>query len=104
MNDENNVILEEFKSFFKYNVKGELGFTKPGEPISPDPITPLGEYAIQPYKTHYEFPNIGKENILYIGLEEKKIWCWNNGYVLLYDKVQAEDLEIDVIEGGNANG
>ncbi len=58
---------------------------------------------IQQYKTHYEFPNQGSENVLYIGLEEKKTWCWvNGGYVLLND--ETADLKIDIIQGGNANG
>lgn len=57
-------------------------------------------------KTRYEFPNIGKENVLYKAEEERKIYQWNTTN-LKYEALNEVEISIDnikLIYGGNANG
>lgn len=57
-------------------------------------------------KTHDEFPNIGKENVLYKAEEERKIYQWNTTN-LKYEALNEIEIFTDSIEliyGGNANG
>lgn len=54
------------------------------------------------------FPDVGDSNVLYKASEEKVVYQWNPNTEeyesLLSQKVSAEDIDIDVIDGGNANG
>lgn len=66
----------------------------------------IGEEEVFNAKTHLEFPNIGRENTIYKAEEEKKIYQWNTStlsYQLLSEE-EDTDLEINVINGGNAYG
>lgn len=60
--------------------------------------TNINTNIIQRYNTHYEFPNRGKPNVLYIDLEESSIYYWeNNEYMKLSDY-----NDIKIINGGEA--
>lgn len=60
--------------------------------------TNINTNVIQRYNSHYEFPNRGKENVLYIDIEDSEIYYWKEGkYIKLndYDKIK-------IIYGGEA--
>lgn len=60
--------------------------------------TNINTNVIQRYNTHYEFPNRGKENVLYIDLETSEVFYWINGeYIKLNDY-----YDIKIINGGEA--
>lgn len=66
----------------------------------------IGEANIINRATHYEFPSIGKENVIYKAESEKKLYQWNSTglkYELLGDVELTLD-DITTIYGGNANG
>lgn len=57
-------------------------------------------------KTHFDFPSIGKANVIYKAEDEKKIYQWNTTglkYEILND-TGSDVLDITLINGGNANG
>lgn len=63
----------------------------------------LAAEAVSNYATHYDFPNIGKENMVYIATEENRIYRWSSADTK-YFCVGADYSEISIIEGGDANG
>lgn len=60
-------------------------------------------------ETHYDFPSVGDENIIYKAQSEKLIYQWNPAE-LKYEKlsstadVEVEITNIELINGGNAYG
>lgn len=56
--------------------------------------------------THFDFPSVGDENVIYKAQDEKKIYQWSDtatAYELI--GVEAEDtIDIELINGGNAYG
>ena len=60
--------------------------------------TNINTNVIQRYTSHFEFPNRGKENVLYIDLKESLIYFWKNGQ---YFKLNDYN-EIKIINGGGA--
>lgn len=57
-------------------------------------------------ETHYDFPSVGAENVIYKASSEKMIYQWNTTemkYEVLYT-ASAEIGDIEMIHGGNANG
>lgn len=65
----------------------------------------IGEGSVYNAETHFEFPSIGKVNVLYKASQEKIIYQWNNEK-LVYEQLSSteEKLNIDLIHGGVANG
>ena len=68
----------------------------------------MGESSVVNAATHYDFPSIGRENVIYKAESEKKLYQWN-AEGLKYDEVcEAEvtgDLaNIKIIHGGDADG
>lgn len=66
----------------------------------------MGESNVVNAKTHYDFPSIGKANTIYKAEDEKLIYQWNTT-ALKYEVLSAAEggvLDIDLINGGNANG
>ena len=61
------------------------------------------EKSVLTYNTHYEFPNLGRINTLYIAEDENKAYRWDVTN-LRYYCVGSDYTEIDTIIGGNANG
>ena len=55
------------------------------------------------YATHYNFPNIGEENVGYIATEEHRIYRWD-GTDLKYYCIGSDYNEIKTLDGGNAHG
>lgn len=53
------------------------------------------------FGNHYEFPEVGKENILYVAKDEKKTYIWDNE-VNHYVAIVAE-AEVREINGGGAD-
>ena len=56
--------------------------------------------------THYDFPSIGKNNVIYKAETEKKIYQWNDD-TLVYEVIGNVELDIgdiEIINGGSANG
>ena len=66
----------------------------------------IGEDNVVNAKTHYDFPSMGKTNTIYKAEEEKLIYQWNPTD-LKYEILSTEGgevLDINLINGGNANG
>lgn len=53
-------------------------------------------------KTYLEFPNIGRENIIYIDETTDEIYRWDDEDVKYY-KVGSNIENIEIISGGNAS-
>ena len=66
----------------------------------------IGEDEVVNKPTHYDFPSIGNPNTIYKAKQEQKIYQWNS--TLLKYKLIGTDtggvLDINLIDGGNANG
>lgn len=65
----------------------------------------VGENEIVNATTHYDFPSIGRSDVIYKAEEEKKIYQWNS-QTLAYEVISEEEktLDIQIIHGGNSNG
>ena len=55
------------------------------------------------YATHYDFPNIGEDNVGYIATEENKIYRWDSTETKYYC-IGSDYNEIKTLDGGNAHG
>lgn len=68
----------------------------------------LGENSVFNAETHYDFPSIGRDNVIYKAESEKKIYQWNSDelkYELIGETESSGDFsDIEIINGGNANG
>ena len=66
----------------------------------------VGEACVVNAQTHYEFPSIGRPNVIYKAEAEKNIYQWNTTsltYELIGSTEVSGDLsEIGIIHGGNA--
>ena len=66
----------------------------------------IGEDSVVNARTHYDFPSVGKPNTIYKAEEEKLVYQWNTTE-LKYEQLSTEGgevLDINLINGGNANG
>ena len=65
----------------------------------------VGENEIVNAATHYDFPSLGRPDVIYKAEEERKIYQWNSSK-LAYEVVSEEEssLDIEIIHGGNSNG
>ena len=57
-------------------------------------------------QTHYDFPSIGKPNVIYKAESEQQVYQWNSTK-LTYEPLNVSSgsvLDINLINGGNANG
>lgn len=66
----------------------------------------VGEDSVFNAQTHYDFPSIGRDNVIYKAESEKLIYQWN-GTELKYEivgeaKISGDLADIDVIHGGGA--
>lgn len=52
--------------------------------------------------THYEFPNVGSVNKIYIATKENKTYRFNPSS-LIYEVIGSDIQDIEVIDGGDAN-
>lgn len=68
-------------------------------------LTYLGEKSVVNASTHYDFPSIGKVDVIYKAESEKKIYQWNPS-MMKYEALDPDDdvLDVEIIHGGNANG
>lgn len=67
----------------------------------------IGESSVVNASTHHDFPSIGREDVIYKAETEKKIYQWNPTalkYEVLSEIESGGVLDIDLINGGNANG
>lgn len=66
----------------------------------------IGEASVLNAQTHYDFPSVGRENVIYKAEAEKCIYQWNATalkYELLGSTEISGDLSnIEIIHGGNA--
>lgn len=65
------------------------------------------EKSVVNAKTHFDFPSIGNVDTIYKAETEKKIYQWNPEalkYEVISETEDDGDLEINLINGGNANG
>lgn len=80
---------------------------KIGDGVTPwNELPYLGEDNVQNYATHYDFPSVGRDNVVYKAEAECSLYQWNTAD-LKYEKVGeagvSGDLSnIQVIHGGNA--
>lgn len=67
----------------------------------------IGESEVFNAQTHYDFPSIGKSNVIYKAESEKNIYQWNptelKYEILGTTSSGGSPLEITLINGGNAN-
>lgn len=67
----------------------------------------IGESSVVNASTHYDFPSIGKVDVLYKAESEKKIYQWNPTD-MKYEPMDSNDddeiLDVKIIHGGRANG
>lgn len=66
----------------------------------------VGENSVVNAQTHYDFPSIGRENVIYKAESEKKIYQWN-ATELKYEEVSvcegsSDVSDIKLINGGGA--
>lgn len=66
----------------------------------------FGEASVVNAQTHYDFPSIGRDNVIYKAEAEKSIYQWNATglrYELIGSTEISGDLSnIEIIHGGNA--
>lgn len=58
---------------------------------------------VQTFNTYLDFPKIGKVNVIYIDVADNASYRWNDAD-LNYYCIGRDYTEIDLINGGNANG
>jgi len=67
----------------------------------------IGEACVVNAQTHYDFPSIGREDVIYKAESEKLLYQWNTAdlkYEVVGKVDSSGDLEsIEVINGGSAN-
>lgn len=66
----------------------------------------IGENEVFNAQTHYDFPSIGKANTIYKAESEQQVYQWNSTK-LAYEPLNVSSgsvLDIESINGGNANG
>ena len=70
-----------------------------------DNLPYIGESEVFNAQTHYDFPSIGRKNIIYKAESEKLIYQWNSTE-LKYEplSMSVETIGINLINGGSANG
>lgn len=92
---------------------GEPGFVtdenklKIGDGVTPwNDLPYVGENSVVNASTHYDFPSVGKVNVIYKAESEKMIYQWNS-IALKYEALNSAEsggvLDIDLIHGGNAS-
>lgn len=68
----------------------------------------VGESSVVNASTHYDFPSIGRENVIYKAESEKLLYQWNNTdlkYEVVGEAEISGDLaNIKIIHGGDADG
>ena len=66
----------------------------------------VGESSVVNVQTHYDFPSIGRDNVIYKAEAEKSIYQWSTTglrYELIGSTEISGDLSnIEIIHGGNA--
>ena len=66
----------------------------------------MGENEVFNAQTHYDFPSVGKVNTIYKAESEQQVYQWNST-ALKYEPLNVSSssiLDIELINGGNANG
>lgn len=67
----------------------------------------LGEDNVVNKETHFDFPSVGRENVIYKAKTEKLLYQWNGTsyrYEILGEMSTGGDLaDVEVIHGGNAS-
>jgi hypothetical protein len=92
---------------------GQPGFVtdenrlKIGDGITPWKELPyVGESSVVNAETHYDFPSVGRVNVIYKAESEKKIYQWNpigpKYEVIGLTEITGDLADIEVIHGGNA--
>lgn len=63
------------------------------------------EVVLKPhsYASRLEFPNIGSEAVLYVDESANRVYRWDS-LAMTYSCVGSDYTEIEIINGGNANG
>ena len=66
----------------------------------------MGESSVVNAQTHYDFPSIGRDNVIYKAESERLIYQWNSAdlkYEIVGEAEISGDLaNIEVINGGSA--
>ena len=63
----------------------------------------LSQQLVVNANTHYDFPSVGSVDVLYKAYKERKTYQWN-AENLVYEPLNEDNSEINLINGGNANG
>lgn len=66
----------------------------------------IGEDNVQNFASHYEFPSVGRANVIYKAESEKMLYQWNTEelkYEVVGEAEGSDDFSnIKIIHGGNA--
>lgn len=66
----------------------------------------FGEDNVLDFDTHYDFPSIGRENVIYKASSERKLYQWNPAdlkfEVIGEVEITGSLADIDVINGGTS--
>ena len=62
-----------------------------------------GENSVINASTHYDFPSVGRVNAIYKAEQEKLLYQWNPDELKYEQLGFGTSLEINLINGGNAN-
>lgn len=90
--------------------EGEPGFVtdrnrlKIGDGVTPWNELPYSDNggSVKSYPTHFDFPNVGEDGIIYKATQEQKLYQWNEGF---YETLNGADIpDINTIYGGDAYG
>ena len=61
----------------------------------------VSDEAMISYETHYEFPNVGRDNVGYVATAENRLYRWNSTDQRYYC-IGSDIHDIKEINGGNA--
>ena len=97
--------LDPVLAYGEPGFEGDTGRLKIGDGVSKwSELNYFGESDYYIAQTHYGFPSIGRADTLYQAVEENALYQWNEetlSYVYLKELVSS--LDIEIINGGNAN-
>ena len=97
--------LDPILAYGEPGFEGDTGRLKIGDGVSKwSELNYFGESDYWIAQTRFGFPSVGRSDVLYQAIEENAIYQWDeNSLSYVYLKAIEEPLDIEIINGGNAN-
>lgn len=97
--------LDPVLAYGEPGFEGDTGRLKIGDGVSKwSELNYFGESDYYMARTHYGFPSIGRSDTLYQAVEENAIYQWNDDRLMyVYIKPIEDSIDVEIINGGNAN-